>query len=982
MSNNQICCPDPHGQFDDWIELHNPDRYPMDVGGLYLTDDPADPRAFRIPTNDPRATTIPGRGFLLLWADRDQDQAGLHLGFRLSSRGEHLRLYAEDGTTLLDSVTVGRLRRDVSYGRLSRGRWFLLDEPSPLAVNIPPGKSRHSHPPTYSHPGGHYSHSITVTLAHPDPDTRVFLSTDGAIPQRDRPRTTVPIESTTVVRALAVTEGLLPSDVMTQTYFIDDRPGLPAVSLALDPEHLWSGELGIYVKGHHQNFTRDWERSAHIEFYDADGGLEFSQDVGVQIHGGWSRNQPQKSLAIHAREKYGSEAILYPLFPDKPLSRYSSFLLRNSGNDWSFTLLRDAIAQALVRDRMDIDYQAYRPVVLYLNGRYWGLHNMRERISVDYVTDNHGFGSDELDYLFNDSEVRAGSSSHYHSFLKSLETADLAGPGAPDHIRAHMDVDEYLNYNIAQMYAANTDWPGNNQERWRPRTADGRWRWIFYDTDYGFNLPMALNPSPPDFDMVAMATIPGKGWPNPPWATILPHGLLQVDEFRDDFIQRFAGHLNTTFDWPRVESVIDSLRNAIAPEIPRHADRWSPHPSPFYGDAFATVEEWDANLEVIRAFARVRSGHVWNHLQARFSLEGRSMLSLQVEPAGAGTLLVNTVPVTRSRASGHYFNGVPIDLVAVPAPGFEFDSWSDPVSDTSRAVLLLRENRELEARFTPSGQPPSQPRPLPVVINEINYNSSETLDSGDWVELHNFGSTSLDISGWRLRDAGNPPYFDLPPDVLLDGDGYVVLCRDSTAFREAYPRVGGCIGDFPFGLSSRGDHLTLLTDLGRIVDAVAYDERPPWPREPNGEGFTLALARPTLDNSNHEHWYASANGGTPGAPNVPGVPGVPDVPPVVSASRVANYPNPFSTSTTVVLGLPARATVSAHVFNLLGARVATLAENRIMEAGDHSLTWNGRLAQGGEAASGVYVCRIRIDGAVTAGKMLKVTGGPGLDRRR
>ena len=976
MSNNQSCCPDPYGQFDDWIEIYNPGRYARDIGGLFLTDDPANPKAFRIPTNDPRATTIPGRGFLLLWADRDRDEDGIHLSFRLSSRGEHLRLYAADGTTLLDSVTFGPLRRDVAYGRLSpRGRWFFLDEPSPLEANIPPGKHHHSHPPTYSHPGGHYSHPITVSLAHPDPNTSFFLSTDGAIPQRDaRPRITVHIKATTVVRALAVTEGLLPSDVVTQTYFIDDRPTLPAVSIALDPDHLWGGELGIYVKGNRNNFTRDWERPAHIEFYGADGGLEFSQDVGVQIHGGWSRNQPQKSLAIHAREKYGSEAIFYPLFPDKPVSRYSSFILRNSGNDWTYTLLRDAIAQALVRDPMEIDYQSYRPVVLYLNARYWGIHNMRERISVDYVTDNHGFGPDEVDYLFNNSEVRAGSSAHYHSLVKSLETGDLTDPGAPDRIRARMDVDEYLNYNMAQMYAANTDWPGNNLEFWRPRTADGRWRWIFYDTDYGFNLPLALNPSPPEFDMVAMATIPGKRWPNPPWATVLPHSLLQVDEFRHDFIQRFAAHLNTTFDWPRVDSVIVSMRDAIAPEIPRHAERWSPHPSPFYGDSFATMEEWDANLEVMRAFARVRSGHVWNHVQARFSLEGRSLLSLQVEPEGAGTLFVNTVSITDSRSSGYYFNRVPLELVAVPAPGFEFDSWSDSVSDAPRATLLIRGDHQLVARFTPSTQPPSELPRLPVVINEINYNSSETLDSGDWVELHNFGSASLSIAGWRLRDSGPPPHFALPPDVLLEGDGYVVLCRDSTAFSEVYPRIDGCIGNLPFGLGSRGDQITLSTDLGRTVDSIAYDERPPWPPEPNGAGFTLALSQPTLDNSNHEHWYASANGGTPGAPNVRGVPNV--TPEVAASPRVVNFPNPFSTSTTVVVGLPAAANVSAHVFNLLGARVATLVENEIMEAGDHSLTWDGRLADGSEAAPGVYLCRIRINGTGMARKMLKVTGSP------
>ena len=935
---------------------------------MFITDDSAVP-SFRFPTDDPEATTIPGRGFLLLWADDGPDQGPLHLGFKLSSRGEHLRLLAADGTTLIDSVTFGPLRPDVSYARVpERGAWFFLDEPSPGQRNASPGKLHHSQAPTYSHQGGHYPHSITVSLFHPDPNTTIFVTTDGSIPTRETPHPgrTLPIKATTVLRSLAVTKGLLPSDVITQTYFIDDKPSLPAVSLAVDPEHLWGAHLGIYVKGNRNNFMRHWERPAHIEFYHADGGLEFSQDVGVKIHGGWSRNQPQKSLAIHARRRYGNEGFYHPLFPDKSISRYTSFILRNSGNDWTYTLLRDAIAQALVKDRMEIDYQSYRAVILFLNGRYWGIHNMRERISVDYVVDNHALEPDDIDYLINDSEVRAGSSAHFQSLLNYLQTSDLEDATALDQIRSHMDVDEFLNYQIAQMYSANTDWPGNNMEFWRPRGASGRWRWIFFDTDYGFNLPLALNPSPPELNMVALASTPGRGWPNPPWATFLMESLLGIDAVRHGFIQRFASHLNTTFDWPRVEAVIDSMRNGIAHEIPRHADRWSPYPSPFYGGSFATIEEWDANLEVMRAFARVRAAHVWSHLQTHFSLGDRSVVSLEVAPERGGTLFLNSVPVEGPRSSGLYFNQVPLDLLAVPAPGFEFDSWSPPVSGTARATLVIEGNYELTARFKSSGQPPQAVEPVPVVINEINYHSSESLDSGDWVELHNFGPAPLEIAGWRLRDAGNSPDFVLPPHLLLAGGGYVVLCRDSTDFRAVYPRTD-CTGNLPFGLSSRGDHLTLLTDLQEIIDAVAYDERPPWPTEPNGTGYTLALVDPTVDNSSHEHWCPSANGGTPGAPNASG--GTCEI---VRATEVTAYPNPFSTGITVALSLRARGTVTIQIFNLLGALVATLVENGIMEAGAHSFAWNGLTAHGDEVASGVYLCRIRINGANMDRKVLKV----------
>ena len=970
MSNNQSCCADQYGQFDDWIEIYNAGGRAVNLGGMFITDDLTNPRAFRFPTNDRKATTIPAGGFILLWADGDHDQAGLHLNFRLSSNGEQMGLFASDGTTLLDSVTFGPLRPDVSYARVPNGEaWFFVDEPSPGRGNVSPGKLHHSQAPTYSHQGGYYDSPLTVSLGHSDANTSIFFSTDGSIPTRKRryDGIGVRIETTTVLRSVAVAKGLLPSDVMTRTYFVGDEVSLPTVSLAVDPEHLWGDKLGIYVEGDRRNFTRDWERPAHIEFYDVAGGLEFSQDVGVKLHGGWSRNQPQKSIAVRARRGYGNEAIYYPLFPDKPLTRYKGFVLRNSGNDWTYTLLRDAIMQALVKGRMDIDYQAYRPVVLFLNGQYWGIHNMRERISVDYLTDNHGFGSDEIDYLVNDSEARAGDAEHYQSFLSFFESSDLQDAGAIEEVRARMDLDEFLNYQIAEMFVANTDWPGNNWEFWRPRSADGRWRWIFFDLDYGFNLPLALNPSPPELDMVAWATTPGEDWWNPPWATFLMQRLLEIDEVRQDFIQRFASHLNTTFERTRVEAVIDSMRNAVAEEIPRHSERWAPYPSPFYGNAFASIEEWDANLEVMRSFARVRAGHVWGHLQDKFSLGGRSTLSLEVEPEGAGTVFVNTVPVTVSRSSGLHFNGVPVDLAAVPAPGFEFDSWSDPVSETSRARLAIEGNYGIAARFTSSGQEPVSPRELPVVINEINYNSGEALDSGDWVELHNHGAVPVEIGGWRFRDAGNSPDFILPPDVLLEAGGYVVLCRDSTDFRRAFPETDGCLGDFPFGLSSRGDHITLLTGLERVVDSVVYDERPPWPTEPNGTGFTLALIEPTADNSRHENWYASPDGGTPGVWNAPATPSASN-----PGVRAVSYPNPFYTSATVFLSLPRTANVSVQVFNLLGAHVATLVDDEIMEAAEHSLVWDGRSAAGHEVASGVYLCRITINGFPMTRKMLKV----------
>ena len=143
MSNNQSCCADRYGQFDDWIEIHNAGGRAANIGGMFITDDLADPGAFRFPADDPKATTIPAGGYLLLWADEDHDQPGFHLNFGLSSNGEQVGLFASDGTTLVDSVSFGPLRPDVSYARVPDGKaWFLVDEPSPGRKNDSSGKAR------------------------------------------------------------------------------------------------------------------------------------------------------------------------------------------------------------------------------------------------------------------------------------------------------------------------------------------------------------------------------------------------------------------------------------------------------------------------------------------------------------------------------------------------------------------------------------------------------------------------------------------------------------------------------------------------------------------------------------------------------------------------------------------------------------------------------------------------------------------------
>ena len=1074
MANNQTCCPDDEGEFPDWIEIYNAGKERVDLTGMYITDDIDNPTRFRIAADSPTTATIAPGGFLLLWADGDLDDGPAHVDFGLRRSGEELALFAPDASTLIDSLSFGPQQADVSYGRQPDGGddWFSMEAPSPGRPNATTGKSALSDPPLFSHLGGMYEGNVAVALFHPAARTLITYTTDGAIPtRRSTPYWDHPLElrATTVVRARAFTAGRTASEVITHTFLIGEQPTLPVVSLATDPHNLWDEDLGIYVEGKDENFKKNWERPASIEFFEADGELGFTSDVGVEIHGGWSRRLPQKSLAINFRAKYGTETLTYRLFADKPIEEFKEFILRNSGNDWTYTLMRDGMMQSLVKDRMDLDYQSYRPAILFLNGQYWGIHNLRERINASYIASNYGIPRNQIDLLEERSEVRVGTAAHYDSLLAFLDASDMAAPETMEHVENQMQIDHYIDYQIAEIFFANTDWPATNIEYWRPRTDAGKWRWILFDTDFGFDLKLALTPSPPDHNTLEMAsTADGPPYPNPPWSTFLLRTLLEAPEFRNQFVQQMAIHLNTTFATARVIALIDSLRDEVGGEIARHAERWSPHPAPHYGDPFSSVETWEANIAEMREFARQRGGHVRQHLAAKFGLESQSLLSLRVEPEHAGVIEINGVRAEPFPWSGPLFDEVPFQLTARANFGYEFAGWSAPFGADESIAVALSEALSLTAHFAPGGMPA-------VLINEINYNSSSDFDAGDWVELHNPGDAAVDISGWTFGRGRKNNGFLLPPETMLPAGGFAVLCQERSAMTAAFADLDECIGDFAFNIDGGGDIITLSDSLGQLVDAVAFDDAPPWPQTPDGTGPTLALRNASLDNARAEHWDGGADRGTPGAPNKFGErkPGVeiaafeatgaagaillnwtavyeignqgfniyrraesehaptlagsfrreksalkgrmrstrskryvwaddgvdPEVDytyvlahvttsgeevrhrdSAVSARAtrgieagtlvISTYPNPFNDAITIVFQPPETALVSVAVYNILGAKVATLIEDERLTAMPHTLTWNGSDGAGGRVASGVYLCRIRAGEATRTAKIL------------
>lgn len=689
--------------FVEWIELYNAGDAPVDLGGLYLSDDLYQPAKWRITAKTAAGNVIGPKSYRLIWTD-GTNQKG-HANFKLDREGEEIGLFTAGGE-LIDSVQYPSQRPDVSFGRKipEEDNWYYFAIPTPGQANDTEGVlTKDTAPaPEFSLPGGFYGEEKTVLVNISSTAAVIHYTRDGSLPTRDSPRYDSPltIASTTVLRARAFEEGRLPSPTVTRTYFIQESFTLPTISIAMDPPHLWDDEIGIYVTGVNgipgncdktpRNFNQDWERPAHIEFYEPDGRLGFQVEAGIKIFGGCSRDYPQKSLAIYARNKYGMNQISYPVFPDKPIRAFKNLIVRNGGNDWIRTLFSDAMMQYLLKDRMDIDYQAYRPVILFLNGEYRGIMNLREKLNEHYPAQNYGVDPEQVDLIENGTRVMHGDAEHYNALMNMIYNQNIQAPRVYETIQTQMDVHEYINYVISKIYYSSMDWPHNNIKYWRTRIPSGKWRWMTYDNDSGFGIwwPVTDN---------TLNTVSQVKNGNP----FFLGRLLLNSTFRDEFIQRFAAHINTTFAPSRVKRLIGDMQAVLEPEMPRQIARWGRSGASGWGyRIYTTMSEWHAQIDLMRRFAEQRPEIMRRHIQSRFGLAGTAALTLQALPGDGGRLYINDVSIDRENATGIYFLGVPMRVRAVPHPRYRFAGWRErPEERESTISLTLTGDTTLTAFF-------------------------------------------------------------------------------------------------------------------------------------------------------------------------------------------------------------------------------------------------------------------------------------------
>ncbi|MDR9415799.1 MAG: CotH kinase family protein [Gracilimonas sp.] len=954
VASNGSSYADEFGENDDWIEIYNSADISIDFGGMYVSDDPEEFDKWQIPEDESAATTIAPGEYKILWFDEDIEQGPLHVDTKLSAGGEFVILTAKDGVTLIDSIAFGEQSEDVSWGRIPDGVGsFQFLQPTPGATNSGSQIEEQAEAPVFSLESGFYSGTQVISLTAAE-NAEIRYEVGGAVPTSGSKRYEGPIsvDSSSVIRAISFEQGLAASDVTTNSYFFEEPHTTPVVSFVMEPDSLFDYDKGMYVIGDSSeasenypwfgaNFWQEWEYPVHIEYLELNGSVGFEFGAGASIGGNFSRAFPKKSFIINNNASYGLDELEYELFPENDYTNYDGFGLRAGAEERS-RLLNELMYTINLEWGHHNAMQAYKPVALYINGTYWGIYNLQERKNDDFVESRYGY--DDIDMIKDYDEVKDGDYQAYQELLTIFQDESLSEEAFFEAADSLIDLESFTDHWIYQVYSSHGD--PNNLRYWRAQEPGSKWHYISHDFDWWQN----LDKDPEDYlrkFTFYLSKEPAGFW--------LIGRMMENPTYREMFLNRLADMLNTAFEPDYMIGLIDSIDTAINPEISRDIDRWddvwydNSGPTNFSMEYFYYgLGREDYGLAV--PYVLNYPDFIYQEIQDTLATD---TVRVTLAQTSKGTVHLNSISPNTSQSSwsGLYFENTTITLHAQPDPGFELQSWvingEDAGSDDVLNIPLTTNPVEVEANFRSVENDE-------IVINEINYNSSDELDAGDWIELYNYSGAAIDLSGWIFKDDDDAHEFIIPDGVSIPSEGYVVISTDTAKFKEIHPNTAFVKGEADFGLSGSGDQVRIFNASQTLIDFVEYKDDAPWPLEADGNGPTLELEDYSADNALGENWIASSeDGGTPGIANdavINSNESKGETPNTFSLDQ--NYPNPFNPTTNISFNLADAGQVKLSVYNMLGQEVYKLLNER-MNSGAHSITFDAR-----DLPSGVYIYRL------------------------
>lgn len=662
---------DRHKEYPDgWVEIYNPGPNDISLQDYRISKKNKFSKGFTLPNY-----TIPAGGYHVIWCDK-QDKVcyssvypdvvrEIHTDFRLSTDEEGgIYLFNPEGE-LTDSMHLPKmLALNIGYGRLTDGSDSIGYELQVTKGSANGGGHGRVLPDPNISMDSWASEDGTMIQVRslrirsmpdgsPVPDSMVVrFTTDGTEPCDTSyilDRNGLYVSRNMVFKAAIFREGYITPPAVTRTFIFHNRDiELPIISLVIDEDDLYSDDYGIITNNNTNSSRNNWRRAATFDYFGR-GGLNslLHQLTEVRISGAYSREAPLKSMIIYADKRFGSEDFFRRSFwpttrPDA--RRAKSISIRNSGNDFSNSMFRDALAQQIVGMNTDLDWMAAQPVIFYLNGEYKGIMNLRERGNEDNVW-THYDGLEDITLIEN-GQLKEGDYQEYEDFVDFYSQEGHTF----EEFNAVMDVEEYTNMMITNIFQSNTDFPGNNNVMWKPMVEGGRWRFIIKDVDRSFGI-WGNSASQQYLNWVTRnpSDISPSETANSEYHTRLFRNLLKLPEYQDMFIDRFSIYMGDFLNAGYINPWIDWYHDQFEPE-------WD-----YFNDIYKqkSKSSWENEINNMKNWTIDRTKHMYNQIRDFFDLGEtvNAKVNNNVSSPAYFKITINGVPLTKGVLDGKLYAG-------------------------------------------------------------------------------------------------------------------------------------------------------------------------------------------------------------------------------------------------------------------------------------------------------------------------------------
>jgi hypothetical protein len=770
------------------------------------------------------------------------------------------------------------------------------------------GKSQQLSTPVINTESGIYTSDTSITITHPEPGVTIFYTLNGSEPTPlsqtytgpilmqsrigelnnyamvpTNPSFGYPIGDYTlsrannrgwlaplgevfkvnVIRIKAFKAGFVPSETLTKTIIVDPSGtsmySMPVVSFVMDSIDIFSDATGIYHYGNHPdgNYTQKgslWERTAYFEYFDQTGIPVVQHNVRTRIHGGGSRHAPKKTFRIYA-EHDGNSNFNYSFFDNHQVDKFKRILLRCGGHRPD-CFPRDDLANLLAKD-INTDHQHYKHVIVFINGEYWGIHSIKERVDKYFIQNEYGIDDDEITILDQEYDLQDGHAvdsiemAHIEQFA---DTSNMSLDANYQYVADRIDIDNYIDYMSTEIFLSNEDWVYSNIVIWKKTGPlnpgagagyDGKFRWLLYDLDGAFggscsNAYYTVNTLNKALDSL---------WIYDSY-TRLFRGLTTNPTFRDKFINRSCDLMNSTFRANTMNDKMDQIFNELDPEMMENVDRWR-YPSEASTLADRDLEtpslvQWDTTFYYLHRFANRRQRKVREHIMDQWGYPDTCTATIDVNDQSMGSVQINTILINEQLDgietsiypwTGIYIDSVDCQLIAVPKPGYEFVEWLESGNTNDTVSWTPTGDSTFTAIFQASSDF------LPVVINELMPSNSAYLEDNfgqndDWLELFNPNPYAVNLSNWII--ARDVFLWTIPNGTIIEPNDYLLFWCDNDLYQGA--------NHLSFKLPNSDNTVYLFSPDSDLIDFVTYPETTTdnsFGRFPNGSATFVEFTYPT-----------------------------------------------------------------------------------------------------------------------------------------